>query len=526
MNNIEIAIRKLKLAISRIITEYPFFSRMVMLIDWEISKAIPTACATNIGYGKVFVNPEWFNSLKEDERIFVILHEILHLALKHVQRGRDKIPHIWNIATDLTINNELLRITTRLVLRNEFENAMLLPKKFGFEENLSAETYYDLLIKESREQIEKTLSQMIEDLGKKSKEIEGEIGELEKELENTKKELEENEKKTKEIDKKIDKLKSKAEGLTGEDKKKIEKEIEDLENEKKKAKEISEVCKERIKELEKSIKELEKELNEINKKLERGVKISRDIKGRELSESEIEEIFKELFPTDELKPVPATEEEEKKYDEEWKRAIVEGYEQTQRMRGTLPGNIEGRLFEPLKLPKMDWKTMLKTFCTQVIRIKYDWSRPSRRYLPLGVYYPTRRTKILNLVVAVDVSGSISDAEIVDFFSEINGILNSFTAYHIYLIQCDAQIQGEVLEIRYPAKLDYTKVKIMGRGGTDFRPVFKYLEEKNIRYPVIYFTDLFGEFPEKDPGVPVLWITVGKEEAPFGLVVKYPKKESS
>ncbi|MCM8807966.1 MAG: VWA-like domain-containing protein, partial [Candidatus Omnitrophica bacterium] len=94
----------------------------------------------------------------------------------------------------------------------------------------------------------------------------------------------------------------------------------------------------------------------------------------------------------------------------------------------------------------------------------------------------------------------------------------FNYYHVYLIQNDAKIQ-KVEEIKYPNKLSNT-IEIIGRGGTDFRPVFKYLEEKRIKFPLIFFTDLFGDFPDKSPQFPVLWITKSSKKAPWGITIKY------
>ena len=132
--------------------------------------------------------------------------------------------------------------------------------------------------------------------------------------------------------------------------------------------------------------------------------------------------------------------------------------------------------------------------------------------------PTRRIKILNLVIAIDTSGSISNDDLKGFFSEINSILNCVDEYKIFLIQCDAKIQS-IDEYLSPKKIDIKELKIKGRGGTDFRPVFEYMRENNILYPLIYFTDLMGTFPDYFPSFPVLWVTKEGGEVPFGNIAK-------
>jgi len=78
-------------------------------------------------------------------------------------------------------------------------------------------------------------------------------------------------------------------------------------------------------------------------------------------------------------------------------------------------------------------------------------------------------------------------------------------------------------------VDLGPAKVVGRGGTDFRPVFESVAEEAVvkgYLPdcLIYFTDGFGSFPKEAPSYPVLWIVVeeGIEEFPFGEVLCLPK----
>ena len=61
----------------------------------------------------------------------------------------------------------------------------------------------------------------------------------------------------------------------------------------------------------------------------------------------------------------------------------------------------------------------------------------------------------------------------------------------------------------------------GRGGTDFRPTFRYIQENEYdARVVIYLTDGYGMFPSEEPDVSTLWISYGAPENryPFGNVV--------
>lgn len=86
-----------------IITDKLFIgmSRYIYDINFYWTTAIPTACA---GHGFIFFNPTWWDKMVHEERKTVIAHEIWHLILNHLERGRDKDPESYNIAGDYVIN--------------------------------------------------------------------------------------------------------------------------------------------------------------------------------------------------------------------------------------------------------------------------------------------------------------------------------------------------------------------------------------------------------------------------------------
>ena len=106
-------------ALSRLIHAHPFFAVILMdLLEIKETDAIPTA-ATN---GKdLLVNPEWFNPLDTEERVFVLAHEVAHVIFEHVPRMKlymDRAigPDLkkfsnnrWNQATDYIINDWLAK---------------------------------------------------------------------------------------------------------------------------------------------------------------------------------------------------------------------------------------------------------------------------------------------------------------------------------------------------------------------------------------------------------------------------------
>ena len=119
-------------------------------------------------------------------------------------------------------------------------------------------------------------------------------------------------------------------------------------------------------------------------------------------------------------------------------------------------------------------------------------------------------KLEELVIAIDTSGSCSRETVTRFLSETYTILgeseNFFRRMTVYLIQCDCMVQS-VSVIKSPE--DWARqsrqIVIQGRGGTDFTPVFRYVNKlregkklKNLR-ALLYFTDGDGFYPsEKAP----------------------------
>ena len=115
--------------------------------------------------------------------------------------------------------------------------------------------------------------------------------------------------------------------------------------------------------------------------------------------------------------------------------------------------------------------------------------------------------IREFVIAIDTSGSC-DAELVKkFLTKTYDILSEpvfdESELKVYIVQCDAAVQSETVIEDMDGVRDYIEnFEVRGGGGTDFRPVFKRVEElrgdgKLARLRgLLYFTDGYGVFPEK------------------------------
>lgn len=174
--------------------------------------------------------------------------------------------------------------------------------------------------------------------------------------------------------------------------------------------------------------------------------------------------------------------------------------------GTVAGKLQGLIKASLKVD-MDYRKMLSLFKTSVISSKRRLTRmrPNRRsgFDAMGSRYELST----NLLIAVDVSGSVTDRSLQFFFSVINRLFK-YGVEKLDVLQFDAQIQGEI----EPLKKARKTVKIMGRGGTSFQPAADYYCGHPEYDGLIYFTDGYAPppvFNTKRP-IDVLWVICSRQ----------------
>ena len=132
-------------------------------------------------------------------------------------------------------------------------------------------------------------------------------------------------------------------------------------------------------------------------------------------------------------------------------------------------------------------------------------------------------QVKEFVIAIDTSGSTSGELVQSFVQKTYNILKGeetfFTRFNLHIVQCDTEIQ-DAAKITSQADFDayISKMKIRGLGGTDFRPVFHYVDKLVEEHEfinlkgMIYFTDGWGTFPKKPPKykVAVIYVSDGYE----------------
>ncbi|MEL6342090.1 MAG: VWA-like domain-containing protein [Myxococcota bacterium] len=190
--------------------------------------------------------------------------------------------------------------------------------------------------------------------------------------------------------------------------------------------------------------------------------------------------------------------------------------------GPLPNRIKELIEAAIerRKPKLDWRRVVRLFAasSRKTRVVNTIRRRSKRY---GTYPGIRVQRFQRLAVAVDTSGSISDHDLSDFFSEIHGIWRQ--GAEIEVVECDAAVQ------RHYAYGGRLPDRVGGRGGTAFDPVFSWLRENRmIRYDgCIYLTDGYAEAPTIKPPCKLLWVVTpdGRigEHLRYGRTIQLPTR---
>jgi len=197
--------------------------------------------------------------------------------------------------------------------------------------------------------------------------------------------------------------------------------------------------------------------------------------------------------------------------------------------GNLPAGVK-RLIQELTEPQMNWRELLRMQLESTIKSDYTWMRASRKGWHMDAVMPGMKVDpMIDIAVALDASGSISETMLKDFLGEIQGIMDSFPAYKIHVFTFDTEAYS-------PAQYDSDNLddicdyEVKGGGGTDFTAIFDYLKKEEIEPKrLVVFTDgyPFGSWGDENYADTV-WILHGTTsiEPPWGQYAYYDEEKAS
>lgn len=443
----------------QILNKHPFIGTVAMNLDLIPCRDPRLDTAMTDGKA-IFFDIDFMSKLTPDELQFVIGHEIWHNIMLHFSRVGNRSQQMFNVAADMEINQILesdgFIAPEKSIFPNKTHGRHC---EFNFNDGLSAEEYYDLLVKYQEEMEQKEAEKHTQNQNQNQNEKDTfEDSDESEDFEGVK----DSNKKSK-----SGKKNKKDKNLDGQ----FDKHFDKNEN------------------LEESLKEA----------LEEG---SEDKYGKK------EEADPEFIPQ-----TLTNESQIREAAEKVREMVIGAAQQIERSKGDLPAHIK-KYIDKLIESKMPWKDILAAFITTGIGSKSNWNIPNKRFAYSGTYLPSHGGEMMRIAVGIDTSGSCKQ-DCDKFLGEINGIAKNFDQYELHLIQCDTEVKDyTVFDQNNPLDPENNQIEFKGFGGTKLHPIFQYMDLNEVQADAaVIFTD--GECEKFDKNelfdIPILWIITGNHD---------------
>jgi len=193
--------------------------------------------------------------------------------------------------------------------------------------------------------------------------------------------------------------------------------------------------------------------------------------------------------------------------------------------GKTPAGIQ-RMIKDLTEPKMNWRELIRMNIQSIVRNDYSFQRPNRKSQHSGAILPgLKNDETIDVCIAIDMSGSIGDADAMAFLSEVKGIMDQYEDFTINLWCFDTEIYNHQ-KISQDNGDDLLSYECQGGGGTDFEANWAWMKENDIQpKKFIMFTDGYpcGGWGDEDYCDTLFVVKGSTNEAPFGQTVIYDEK---
>jgi len=170
-----------------------------------------------------------------------------------------------------------------------------------------------------------------------------------------------------------------------------------------------------------------------------------------------------------------SQEEQLKQEDTWLKRCEEAYCNA-KSKGNLPKGLE-RYIDELKRSKINWKALLLRTLNSSMPNDYTWAKPHKKSIACNTFLPNILREKVEVVIAIDTSGSIGKKELTDFISEIVGLARAYHNIDMKIITHDCEIY-DTLEVSNGSINKIKQIQIKGGGGTSHKVVFDYVKEKH------------------------------------------------
>lgn len=445
----------------QILNKHPFIGNIAMNLNLVPIRDARCNSAMTDG-STIYFDIDFMSKLNSDEIQFVLGHEIWHVVMLHFLRADKRDHNTFNIACDMEVN-QILELDgfippTEAIFPNNKHSRNC---KFNFSDGLSAEEYYDLILKwrKESERNEETIKEVQnEDFDDETDKMNPGMGDESDPNANS-----DNNQTNKPSKKKSKKNNQKCEG-----------------------------------QFDKHFDQNENQDEALKKAMEKGAEDKYGAK-----EADVDYQPKTFN----------TESEVREASEKVREMVIGSAQNYERTRGELPGHIK-KYVDKLLESKLPWKEILASFITTGMGSQTNWNSPNRRFAYSGTYLPRHDGDMMRIAVGIDTSGSCEkDCE--KFLSEVNGIAKGFDQYELHVIQCDTEVKDyTVFDQNNPLNAD-NKIEFKGFGGTELHPIFQYMDLNDVDVDAaVIFTDGYCEKFDKNEffDIPILWIITGTNPA--------------
>jgi predicted metal-dependent peptidase len=214
-------------------------------------------------------------------------------------------------------------------------------------------------------------------------------------------------------------------------------------------------------------------------------------------------------------------EERKAIRDEIKEAVLSAAQQSG--AGNIPSGIR-RLISSLTQPKMNWRELLRQQIESQYKSDFSWMRPSRRGWHMDAVLPGMKPgEMIDIAVAIDTSGSMTDKMLRDILSEIKGIMEQYEEYRIDVWTFDTQVYNHQVFTQDNVN-DIADYQPQGGGGTMFEANWEHMKEIGLEpRRLVMFTDGYpGSTWGDENYCETIFIVHGNKEiqAPWGITAHY------
>ena len=445
-----IDIQKIK---NRMLVKYPSFGSVISGVKYKENPSIDTAATDG---ETIYYNSEFLEQLTELEQLFVMAHEVCHIAFNHILRSEGKDTYLWNIATDAVINQLLKQDKLSII-----EGGVDIPEAIKYD----AEQLYDKLLEEKKQ--------------KENEEKDNDSDGLENE--NSEQDSSQSTGQGSDKDNNQEPEEKETQSRSGSDQESEEKEDEPSEEQEQNVGHDShDMWKEAVKKHKEGNNNKEKE-----------------------SDEESEEKSEEKNTVSEKDSFEENQEERKRRKEEFEQNLKK---QAVQAGTSLGGSIRNVENIGVSKPIVDWRYVLKESINTDVDYRGEYVLEDGVVSSILSEYPVPS----NTEIVLDTSGSINETLLKNFLRECKNILQ-----HTNLkVGCfDTKFYG-FHDIK--TENDIENMQFEGYGGTDFNAAVNAFSDRAENK--IIFTD--GEAFMPDTPVNAIWIVFGDVEInpPGGRVI--------